>query len=42
MLDGIDPGANGALGPFGAVGMRGGFPPQRVRLVHQRVEFGLG
>ena len=42
MFDGVDSGANGALRPGGSMGVGGGLAAQRVRLIHQRVQLGLG
>ena len=39
MLDGIDAGADGALGGFGTVGMSSRLAPQSVSFVDNRVEF---
>ncbi len=42
MFDGIDAGANGALGGFGAVSVGGGFQAERMCFVDDGVEFFLG
>ncbi len=41
MLDGIDAGADGALGALGAVRVGGGLAPARVRLIDERVQLFL-
>src|SRR5215475_12520947 len=39
VLDGVDSGANGTLGGFGAVSVRGRFAAQSMSLVDDRVQF---